>query len=106
MKLAAGVVHIAQDGDALAGVAEAVAAIPVPLPLAALSSVTALTGSALLALALAKGFRSPDEVWEAAHVDEAWQADVWGRDDEAEARLAARRRDFNAAAFVLLDQLK
>jgi len=34
-------------------------------------------------------------------VDETYQADVWGRDEEAEARLAARRSEFEAAARTI-----
>lgn len=101
MQLAAGIVHLAQDNESLEAVARAVARIEAPVPLAALSTVTSLTGSALLALALAHGHADPDAIWNAAHLDENWQAEIWGRDDEAEARLSTRRLDYDAAAFVL-----
>jgi chaperone required for assembly of F1-ATPase len=78
-----------------------VEAVPAPLPLAALSTVTTLTGSAIIALALARGRIGPDQAWAAAHVDEDYQARVWGADDEATARLESRRRDFDASALVL-----
>jgi chaperone required for assembly of F1-ATPase len=85
---------------------EAVAAARAALPgdawsVAALHVVTTLTGSALLALALAHGVRDADQVWAAAHVDEDWNADQWGVDEEAAARRAARLRDFEAAVAVL-----
>ncbi len=48
--------------------------------LGAAHSVMTLTGSALLALALAHDAVSPDEAWNAAHVDEDWQMEQWGRD--------------------------
>lgn len=101
LRLAAGIVHVAQDEASLARIREAVAAVPAPLALAGLASVTSLTGSALLALALARGFLDPAAAWDAAHVDETFQADIWGRDKEAQARLDNRRRDFDAAAFLL-----
>jgi len=63
--------------------------------------VTTLTGSALLALALKHGVLGPDEVWAAAHVDEDWNAEQWGTDEEAVARRAARLVDFVAAARIL-----
>lgn len=69
--------------------------------LAALHSITTLTGSALLALAQAHGAVTADQVWTAAHVDEDWQIAYWGEDAEAMARREARRRDFDAAARVL-----
>ena len=45
---------------------------------------TTLTGSALLALAHARGQLTADEAWAAAHVDEDWQISQWGEDAEAE----------------------
>jgi len=60
-----------------------------------------LTGSGLLALALAHGVLDADQVWAAAHVDEDWNAERWGRDDEAAQRRAARAVDFRAAAQIL-----
>jgi chaperone required for assembly of F1-ATPase len=70
-------------------------------PVAALHVVTTLTGSALLALALAHGARDADQVWAAAHVDEDWNAEKWGVDEEAASRRAARLKDFQAAVTVL-----
>jgi chaperone required for assembly of F1-ATPase len=69
--------------------------------LGAVSSITTLTGSALLALALAKGALDADAAWDAAHLDEDWQMEQWGRDELALARRAFRRADFDAAATVL-----
>lgn len=69
--------------------------------LGAVSSITTLTGSALLALALAKGTLDADAAWEAAHLDEDWQMAQWGRDELAIARREFRRADFDAAATVL-----
>jgi len=69
--------------------------------LAAVSSITTLTGSALLALMLARGAITADAAWEAAHLDEDWQMAQWGRDELALARRAFRRADFDAAATVL-----
>jgi len=78
------------------------AALPVDAwSVAALHMVTTLTGSALLALALAHGVRDAGQVWAAAHVDEDWNADQWGVDEEAAARRATRARDFDAAVAVL-----
>jgi chaperone required for assembly of F1-ATPase len=83
-------------------VAAARAHIPAdPWRLGAVSSITTLTGSALIALALAKGAIAADAAWEAAHLDEDWQMGQWGRDELALARRAFRRADFDAAATVL-----
>jgi chaperone required for assembly of F1-ATPase len=61
---------------------------------------TTLTGSALLPLAVARGFLSPDAAWRAAHVDEDFEIERWGLDAEAAARREARWREFGAACIV------
>jgi chaperone required for assembly of F1-ATPase len=97
--LAEGVVHVSQPEAALAA---ASAAIPSdPWRLGALHSVTTLTGSALLALALAQGRITTDEAWAAAHVDEDWNMEQWGRDELALERRAYRYAELQAAATVL-----
>lgn len=97
--LSEGVMHVKQPDEALRA---ACAALPGdPWSVAALHIVTTLTGSALLALALAHRVRDAGEVWAAAHVDEDWNADQWGVDEEAAARRATRLRDFEAAVAVL-----
>jgi chaperone required for assembly of F1-ATPase len=99
--LAAGVVFVEQPAEALAAVERTVARWSEPLGLAALHSATTLTGSAILALELGAGRLSADEAWAAAHVDEDFQIEAWGQDEEAMQRRAARRAEFDAAALVL-----
>ncbi len=95
----AGVTYVAQPSAAMAA---ACAAIPAdPWRLGAVAAITTLTGSALLALALAQGQLDADAAWSAAHVDEDWQMEYWGRDELALARRAFRFAEFNAAVAVL-----
>lgn len=97
--LAEGIVHTAQPESAIAAVR---AVVPADAwSLGALDSVTTLTGSALLALALLRGFRDAAAVWRAAHVDEDWNIEKWGFDELAAARRTGREAEFNAAALVL-----
>ncbi len=97
--LAQGVMHVAQADEAIAA---ARAAIPAePWRLGAVASVTTLTGSALLALALARGPIDAEAAWAAAHVDEDWQMSQWGRDELALQRRAFHFADLQAAATVL-----
>jgi chaperone required for assembly of F1-ATPase len=97
--LAEGIVHVAQPEPAI----EAARAVfpDDPWSVAALHVVTTLTGSALLALALFHGVRSADEVWAAAHVDEDWNIEKWGLDEEVAARRQTRLVDFTAAVTIL-----
>ena len=69
--------------------------------LGALNVVTTLTGSGLLALALAAGHIDVDEAWAAAHADEDWNMEFWGRDELALQRRAYRFAEMSAAAKVL-----
>ena len=97
--LAEGIVHVRQPDSAISA---ARAALPAdPWSIAALHVVTTLTGSALLALALLRGLLDQDQVWAAAHVDEDWNIEKWGVDEEVAARRAARLIDFKAAADIL-----
>ena len=97
--LAEGVVHVTQPREAIATMR---AAIPGdPWRLAAVSSITTLTGSALLALALVHGALDAETAWAAAHVDEDWQMSQWGNDDLALERRKFREAEFRAAVTVL-----
>lgn len=97
--LAEGVVHVRQPDQAIAA---ARAALPSdPWAIAAVHVITTLTGSALLALALFYGEIDHAQAWASAHVDEDWNAEQWGLDEEMAARKAAKLVDFNAAVGVL-----
>ena len=95
--VAEGIVHVAQDVEALARLRARVDGLDV-WALAALHVLTTLTGSFVLALALVEARLTRDETWSLAHLDEDWNAELWGRDAEAEARLVHRRSEFDAAA--------
>ena len=98
LNVTTGVMHVAQPPEALAAIGSALDTYEDPVAVAALSVMTTLTGSALLALAVARGFLSAEAAWQAAHVDEDFQAERWGADAEAMARREARWREFEAAA--------
>jgi chaperone required for assembly of F1-ATPase len=100
-RVATGIVHVDQPAAALAAVRAEIDAVKERTRLAAMSSMTSLTGSALLTLAVARGRLSALEAWAAAHVDEDYQARAWGGDAEAEARRARRWREMEAAALLL-----
>ncbi|MEQ8772976.1 MAG: molecular chaperone, partial [Erythrobacter sp.] len=72
-----------------------------PFRLAALEAMTSLSASLVIGLS-ALGEDSGDEdaaraLWRAASLEEEWQADLWGRDREAEERRARREADFLTA---------
>jgi chaperone required for assembly of F1-ATPase len=97
--LAEGIVHVRQPDSAIEA---ARGTLPDdPWSIAALHVITTLTGSALLALALMRGVLDSDQVWAAAHVDEDWNMEKWGVDEEVASRRAARLVDFRAATTIL-----
>jgi chaperone required for assembly of F1-ATPase len=50
---------------------------------------------------VARGRLEPEAAWAAANLDEDFQSELWGVDEEAEARRAARWRNMEAAARIL-----
>ena len=95
-----GIIHQPQPASTLERLEGALAGQGL-LSLTALVSITGLTGSGLLAIALLYQLLTPDDVWLAAHVDEDHQIRLWGEDEEAMERRAKRRIEFDTAVFVL-----
>jgi len=100
--IGAGVVHVRQSEGALQAVRVALEAFDDPFTLAALHVMTSLTGSVVLALAVARGRLSAEDGWRIAHTGEDFQIAQWGEDEEATARRAVRWRDFEAAARTIV----
>jgi chaperone required for assembly of F1-ATPase len=98
--LAQGIIHQAQPQPAIDAFRAALGRHRSALKLAALHTITTLTGSALLALAFAENRLTAEAAWQAAHVDEDWNILQWGGDAEAEARRAARWTEMAAAAAL------
>lgn len=98
--LAEGVMFQHQPEQALTAARRAIPADD-PWRLGAVSSITALTGSALIALALERGALTVDEAWAAGHADEDFQMQQWGRDELALKRRAFREAEMRAAALIL-----
>ncbi|ATY33702.1 ATP12 family chaperone protein [Sphingomonas psychrotolerans] len=96
----AGVMHHAQPEATVARLGEAVAALDA-FRLAALSPVVTISGSLVAALALIEDAATPEAVWQAAHIDEDWQAERWGEDTLAVQAREARRVDFDAGVRFL-----
>ncbi|MGE0005041.1 MAG: ATP12 family chaperone protein [Parvibaculaceae bacterium] len=90
-----GVVHVGQPQAALAAARDYLARES-PWSLTALHNITTLTGSALIAAMACAGAIPASEAWAAAHVDEDWQIEHWGWDEEARHRRNHRRREFDA----------
>ena len=95
-----GIIHRPQPEAALAAFGVAVQALS-DFELAAFHSIMTLTGSALIAMMLARKATVPEAAWITAHVDEDYQIEHWGQDAEAQARRAARYAEFMACCRFL-----
>lgn len=100
MRLTEGVMHVGQSQASLDALKQRLINFD-RWHLGPLHVMTGLAGSALLALAVALRRLSPEEAWSAAHLDEDWQINQWGEDEEASHRRESRWRDFAAAARML-----
>jgi chaperone required for assembly of F1-ATPase len=100
--LVEGVMHVAQPPGALTAVREKIERMTAlgrgsAIGLACLDVLTTLSGSALIAIARARGAITLEQAWTAAHVDEDFQMRLWGVDAEAMARRAQRFTEIAAA---------
>ncbi|RGP38807.1 ATP12 family chaperone protein [Pseudotabrizicola alkalilacus] len=86
-----GVMPVSQPAESLMGLRAHVGAHS-PFQLAALHDLVAISGSLILGLAVARRRLSGDQAFGLSRIDEAWQNELWGEDEDA-ARLEALRRD-------------
>lgn len=88
-----GLMHESQDMQALKRVADVTHAMS-DFELAAFHDLVSLTGSWALGFAAAKDMTSPPEIWAASRLDEIWQAEQWGEDEEAAETAKLRETAF------------
>ncbi len=99
---AEGIIHVQQPESSMLAVRAKLDRVTgvgaaAPIALACLNVMTTLTGSALIALARVSGAMTLEQAWETAHVDEDFQIQIWGADQEAMDRRARRWAEIAAA---------
>lgn len=98
----AGVMHIGQPAESLDRLAAQVRALSA-FELAALHDLVAISGSLVLGLAVIRGRITAETAWTLSRIDEDWQAELWGEDDEAAQTAAVKRAALiHAARFFAL----
>jgi chaperone required for assembly of F1-ATPase len=100
LNVTSGVGHIEQPAEALAALDRAVAAQS-DFALSAVHAATMITGSLVLALALAEARITADQAFTAATIDETYQSEKWGLDLEAEQRRKRHAEELSAAERFL-----
>lgn len=91
-----GIIHRPQPADTIARM-QAVIAAQDPWALAALRTLTNLSASLVISLAALEPGADAEALWNAANLEEDWQAELWGEDYEAQERRARRLAAFAAA---------
>lgn len=95
-----GVMHRVQDPVALSRLRELTHAFDA-FELAAFHDLVSLSGSLVLGFAVVRGFGAAETIWNASRLDETWQEEQWGVDDESAAQAAVKRQAFLDAARVV-----
>ena len=100
-----GLAFVEQPADAVARLGEAVATHS-DLGLSALYNLTHISGSLIVALAVAEGHLAAADAFAAAQLDELYQIERWGEDPIATKRHEGIRHDIEAGArfLALLEQ--
>lgn len=97
LRVTRGIVPVSQPDDSLSRLTGHVDARP-PFELAALHDLVALSRSLIIGLRALHPGADIGALWRASRIDEDWQAESWGRDDEAETMAAQRQEAFHHAA--------
>jgi len=97
-----GVVPVAQDAPALARLFAALDGFT-PFALTGVHDLVTLSGSLVIGLAATAPDADIEALWQAAQVDESWQTQLWGEDDEAREATGRKHQAFlDAFRFFLL----
>lgn len=99
-----GVMHSPQGADTLSRFDSLVRAMSV-FELTGFHDLVGLSGSLVLALAVVHGRLSPEQAWTLSRLDEIWQAELWGSDEEAEEQNKLKMKEFlHAARFFQMSK--
>ncbi|MBK0329671.1 ATPase [Rhodobacteraceae bacterium F11138] len=88
-----GVIHQPQDPAALTRLSALVHAMT-PFQLTGFHDLVTLSGSLVLGLAAARDWRDANEIWTMSRLDELWQQEQWGPDEEALQMAETKRQAF------------
>jgi len=88
-----GIMHVPQDAQAIATLTAQVHAMDA-FELAAFHDLVSLSGSLVLGFAAARDAWPAQAIWDISRVDEEYQIEQWGRDEEADALADVKRASF------------
>jgi chaperone required for assembly of F1-ATPase len=85
--------HVAQPANAVANITACVVAQS-PFQLTALHDLVSMSGSLVIGLAAQAEAFAIDDLWTRSRLDELWQIEQWGQDDEADATASLKHLAF------------
>jgi chaperone required for assembly of F1-ATPase len=99
LRTTCGVMHLEQDRDTLARLHDEVRLLDI-WALTAFHDLVSLSGSLVIGFAALRDHAPVQALWQVSRIDESWQAEQWGSDEEAEAVAQRKENDFlNAKRF-------
>jgi chaperone required for assembly of F1-ATPase len=100
LKVTQGVIPVDQPNQSVANLRAEVAQME-PFSLSAFHDLVHISGSLILSLAIFHRNMTAESVWDAAQVEEAWQIELWGEDEDGAEAAAKKRQAFIFAAKLL-----
>lgn len=100
LKTTSSIAAIKQDAEALARLGEFAQAMP-DIELTLFGHFTSVFGSAILALAVMQGYLTAEEAFDVSRVDEIYQAEHWGEDEQAKSEAQALKDETSQIAQLL-----
>lgn len=99
LEVHSGIIHKPQDKKSVAAL-RAQTHDMTAFQLAAFHDLVSLSGSLIIGFAAAAHFQTGKDLWAASRVDENWQMELWGEDEDALALAETKREAFvNALTF-------
>ncbi len=99
LHVTSGIVPIAQHPDDLARLAAPLTEMT-DFQIVAIHDLITISGSLVLGLAVSTGDLAPETAWDLARIDEEWQIEQWGRDEEADQMAQNKRAEFIRAMNI------
>ncbi len=97
LKTGVGIVPVKQDANVLAGLHKRVAGMD-SFQLAAFHDLVGMSGSLIIGFAATHKLLPVAELWGCSRIDEDWQIEKWGEDDEEIATSEGKKMGFEHAA--------
>ncbi|WP_439149280.1 ATP12 family chaperone protein [Sulfitobacter sp.] len=94
-----GIMHVPQDAAAVSRLTDRTHALDM-FQMAAFHDLVSLSGSLILGFAATLNAKDTDTLWDLSRLDEIWQAELWGADDDAEALAAVKKASFEHAKLM------